>query len=63
MQIKPSADVLQALGSLPVDRVPGRPKVATAQAARPVPKETAPKQADVGSSRSYRPGTFLDIFV
>lgn len=63
MQIKPSSDVLQALGALPVDRAAARPKVAAARAAPPVQKQLAVKPADAQPGRNYRPGTFLDIYV
>jgi len=73
MQIKPSADVLQALSSLPADRVAARPKLAppqaprsklaAAQAPRAVAGQAAPKPPGANPGRSYRPGTFLDIYV
>ena len=72
MQIKPSSDVLQALGNLPVERAPARPKPAAVQQlrapAKPAAKQVAPRNSvpaptDLKPGRNYRPGTFLDIYV
>ena len=67
MSIKPSADLLHALGTLPADRTAARPNVGRTDAARPAarqfaPKQSMPTQADIKSGRNYRPGTFLDIY-
>ena len=63
MQIKPSTDVLNAIASLPVNRVPGKAPLAAAQAQRPPRNDVPQLQAERNPGRSYRPGTFLNILV
>jgi hypothetical protein len=79
MQIKPSADVLNAIASLPVNRITVKPKVAPAQPVKPASSVQAAKKTDkhsanqasanqsagpaINPSRYYRPGTILDIYV
>lgn len=63
MQIRPSSDVLNAIASLPADRVAGKPPSAAAQAPRPQRNEAPQLPAERNPGRSYRPGTFLNILV
>lgn len=62
MQIRPSSDVLNAIASLPADRVPGKAPLAAAQPQRTQRTEPPQLPAERNPSRYYRPGTFLDIF-
>jgi hypothetical protein len=64
MDIKPSADVLQAIGSLHAERFAAKPRVAApaVQAVRQTSAPNTPPQ-DINPARLYRPGSFLDIFV
>jgi hypothetical protein len=64
MQIKPSADLLQALGTMPAASAP-RPQATNLQPTRTpaAPKMNMPTAADLKSTRNFRPGTFLDIYV
>lgn len=66
MDIKPSGDVLKALGALPTERAAAKPRVADVRQ----PERARLKRADAPAkpelprqARAYRPGTILDIFV
>jgi hypothetical protein len=77
MSIKPSADVLNAIASLPVNRITVKPRVAPAPSVQPAPKAANQKAGNQPSnpsanssaspalnpSRYYRPGAILDILV
>lgn len=66
MDIKPSGDVLRALGALNADRVAVKPPVSPPEqsAAARLKRAEAPAKSELpGLARFYRPGTFLDIYV
>ncbi len=66
MDIRPSGEVLKALGALHTDRVAAKPRAAEPQgpdAARLKRAEMPAKSESPQPSRSYRPGSFLDIYV
>jgi len=77
MSIKPSADVLNAIASLPVNRITVKPRVAPAPSVRPAQKAANQQAANQLASQSanqstppalnpnryYRPGTILNILV
>jgi len=77
MSIKPSADVLNAIASLPVNRIAVKPRVAPAPSVQPAQKAAnrqagnQPSSPSINSSASpalnpnryYRPGSILDILV
>ena len=66
MDIKPSSEVLKALGTLHADRVAAKPPVSPASQSSPARfnRAEAPAKPDMPRpARSYRPGTFLDIYV
>ena len=77
MSIKPSADVLNAIASLPVNRIAVKPRVAPTPSVQPAQKAANQKAGNQPSNpsanssaspalnpnRYYRPGTILDILV
>ena len=66
MDIKPSSEVLKALGTLHADRVAAKPPVSPANesSAARLKRAEAPAKPDMPRpARFYRPGTLLDIFV
>ncbi len=66
MEIKPSGDVLKALGALPMERVAAKPRVAPPEPTKRARLERAeaPVKAEASRpARFYRPGALLDIYV
>ena len=66
MDIKPSSEVLKALGTLHADRVAAKPPVSQPEQSNAARLKLAEEPAKLDmprSARLYRPGTFLDIYV
>lgn len=66
MDIKPSGEVLKALGAIPLERVAAKPRLAEphqADQARLKRAEAPAKAEATRPARFYRPGTLLDIYV